>query len=981
MSVRSSQRLPLRRRHALRGIALLLGLGALAGCSGGGGGVGSIGFSCSDVGELQVLCLSNCNLGCSSTGCAQSNIAQNQTVIFQFSEAVDPGTVSPSSIRFRTASGDQPVGEFFVNGNQVEFVPTLAISGGQTFFGFAAGETYTLTIPGGEQAAVLRGTSGKPFGRTLTCSLAATLGIVDVNGTAPRATMVVPTASQLTSAPRNTDIVLEFNEMIDATPFLAGAQSPVTFSVRRNRAAIGGGFECNPSSNAQPLGGAQSLSFDAGRGISILSFRPVQELQGNVCIEVNITDQVADLSGRPAQPQTLTFLTEVVPLVEQRRTENFQGPTMLDAENSAASWGGGTATFFPIGGDGSHGAFSLALAEDMQQTVDGKRLFTMDTDNTVIPPSNTTTGAALAVTDGRYFFTSMVVPSDVRLRFVGSKPPQITVAGQIDVLGHIDVAGFAPPVVGGLTIPPSTGMAAAGQPGGIPGAGGGAGGRGGDKVTAQQAQFGGAGPNTNGSDGEDAAVLAGHGYATSAIGTRGRGSPRFPASGLNANLIYGTSSGVNYSPSATAGGGGGGFLQPGANGVVTSNNHPDPGLAGVTATSAGTDTITVAGATWLPNRYQGRQLTTGASTGTQVRSIVANTSDTITVATAWSQPPAPGTFTVGNGTAPNRDAMGPSAAGGSALQLFPFPAPSGLQRASAHFLVTGAGGAGAGSHGCLGLALLPTGTANDRWSPGCGGGGGAGAMSLRAGNQLRVGAAARLLANGGRAYDNTLATNSMAAPGGGGSGGSIVLQSGNVLDITGNLIDVRGGLGGIFNRSLGGNPAGTPPNGANVQIAGGNGANGFVRLEAPALPPLTALAAMQPAATADNVGVLNERDLLVMCASKHYSTGLAFGPEYARYEIRGTIDGVPFVLSDDPAISLQAAGEGAPVRALWQSAQLDLATLAVQQAGPWRAAVRSGLGQDGIDADALNGFRFRLYADFNLGAAIVVDEVVVVFRS
>ena len=67
----------------------------------------------------------------------RSDIAQNEILILQFSDEVDPATVNPSTIRLRTASGELPVGEFFVNGNQVEFVPTLSISGGQTFFGFA----------------------------------------------------------------------------------------------------------------------------------------------------------------------------------------------------------------------------------------------------------------------------------------------------------------------------------------------------------------------------------------------------------------------------------------------------------------------------------------------------------------------------------------------------------------------------------------------------------------------------------------------------------------------------------------------------------------------------------------------------------------------------------------------------------------------------------------------------------------------------
>jgi hypothetical protein len=137
---------------------------------------------------------------------------------------------------------------------------------------------------------------------------------------------------------------------------------------------------------------------------------------------------------------------------------------------------------------------------------------------------------------------------------------------------------------------------------------------------------------------------------------------------------------------------------------------------------------------------------------------------------------------------------------------------------------------------------------------------------------------------------------------------------------------------------------------------------------------------MQPAAGADNVGVLDERDGVVVCGSRFYSTGQVFGPEFARYEIRGAIDGAPFVYSDDPAVSTIPAIEGAAVRVLFQAAQLDLSTGDVQQLGPWRQAVRSSGNITGIDADAFNGFRFKLFADFSLGANITVDEVVVVYR-
>jgi hypothetical protein len=979
MSVRRSPRnVPLRSGFDPRGIALLLALSAVAGCNSGGSGTGSV-VSCAG-GNTTAMCLDNCNLGCSSTGCAQTDIAQNQIVILNFNDEVDVNTVNSTSIRFRTGSGDQPVGEFLVTGNRVEFVPTLSISGGQTFFGFSAGETYTMTIPGGNtQNGVLRSTSGKPFGKTLTCTLRASLGIIDLNGVPPRATLTVPPPERVTSAPLDTLIVLEFNEMIDATPFLGGTQTPVTFTVRRNRETTGGGWECNPNSAQQPLTGTQSLDFDAGRGISVLTFHPVQALPGNVCVEINVTDGVADLSGRPAQPQTLTFLTEVVPLTDHSIVEEFDNADKLDADASGATVSGGSVHFASIGGDGRHGVFDptvLTSVPPVISPIDGKTVYTVNTDAVItIPASHTTTGAPIAITDGRFYFESMIVPSNVRMRFVGSMPPQFTVAGRLEVLGHIDVAGLAPssplPLQSQLT----------GQVGGIAGAAGAAGGNGGDKISQLQATTSGVASNNQGRVGGNATLPAGHGYSPSVANTGGRGSTVFPTSGLNANVYYSVvTPNLGYSPSATAGGGGGGCTQAGTNGVVVGNNHPDPGLTNVVATSSSPtfDVITVGSATWIVNRYAARSITfTSGAAATQTRTIASNTANTITVSSAFTADPTGGAFNVTTGPAPNRDVMGPPANGGTALQLFPFPPPSGLQRASLHFLAGGAGGGGAGSTACLSLNLT-----GDKWVAGCAGGGGGGAVSLRAGNALRIGQAGKVLANGGAALNNnsTIASSStQPAPGGGGSGGSVVLQSGNITEITGQ-IDVRGGLGGVFSRFNGTLPGGAPP-GASVQINGGNGANGFVRLEEPTLPPLSHLATMLPPATTDNIGALSERDDLVLCTSKYYATGLIFGPEFARYEIYGTVDGNPFVLSDDPTVSTQAAVVGAPVRALWQAAQLDLVTETPQQLGPWRTAVHSTSTQTGIDADGFNGFRYKLLADYALGIVITVERVVVVYRT
>ena len=129
-------------------IALVVSLAGLMGCSGGSAKTTVMSIPCAGT-NANVMCLQSCSLGCGSFGCAVSEIAQNENIVLNFSRNVDPLSASPSTIRFRTTSGDEPVGIFLVHGQVVEFVPQLLVVGGQTFFGFRANETYTMTLPGG----------------------------------------------------------------------------------------------------------------------------------------------------------------------------------------------------------------------------------------------------------------------------------------------------------------------------------------------------------------------------------------------------------------------------------------------------------------------------------------------------------------------------------------------------------------------------------------------------------------------------------------------------------------------------------------------------------------------------------------------------------------------------------------------------------------------------------------------------------------
>src|SRR5262249_37218426 len=68
--------------------ALVLGLVGLTGCGTGGGSAGAATLSCAG-GAPNALCLMNCSLGCSSTGCQVTDIAQNEIITWEFNKDVD----------------------------------------------------------------------------------------------------------------------------------------------------------------------------------------------------------------------------------------------------------------------------------------------------------------------------------------------------------------------------------------------------------------------------------------------------------------------------------------------------------------------------------------------------------------------------------------------------------------------------------------------------------------------------------------------------------------------------------------------------------------------------------------------------------------------------------------------------------------------------------------------------------------------------
>ncbi|HLU39406.1 MAG TPA: Ig-like domain-containing protein, partial [Planctomycetota bacterium] len=167
-------------------------------------------------------------------------------------------------------------------------------------------------------------------------------------------------------------------------------------------------------------------------------------------------------------------------------------------------------------------------------------------------------------------------------------------------------------------------------------------------------------------------------------------------------------------------------------------------------------------------------------------------------------------------------------AGGGGFDPLALP-PLGRESA-VHFLLGGAGGGGGGAHTyfrALGEPML--------WCAGGAGGGGGGALLVRVGRDLLIKSNAFIDARGG---DGSTVTDTQrplvlgpANPGGGGSGGTVLLQVAGNYDLLGR-VRVTGGNGADIEY----NYHATPGVGDRLVLHAGDGSPGYVRVEAPVAP-------------------------------------------------------------------------------------------------------------------------------------------------
>ncbi len=880
----------------------------LAGCSGGSmtadAGIGPTSGN---------LTIQSCDLGCTPSGCLVTEIAQNQRLRFTFSQPLASSTVNQGSFSIRTTTGEAPDGNLLVDANTVTFVPSIAVANGVSSFGFRRNESYIVTLASG--AFGVRSQSGGMLTTPYSCTVWATRGIQDEDAAPPRAELIAPT--NLTAAPIDSTIVLRFSEVVDTTAFLqpVSASTPIRYVLRRSRVPAGSTTrECNIDSEAIQVEGLPVVSLDTvnGRPVTTISLRPSLALPGLACLEVTITGDVRDISGRSAEERTFRAITAASAQTDTLIVEPFTNETRMDPDVSGGVWNDG-ARPAQLGGDGRHGSFNINNGVDV-----GSGVYQWNVDNFTIPGSQTFNGQPATINDGKFFFSDFVVPVGQTVRFTGSLPVQIFVRGKVEVNGRIQANGVDQVNFQSrnlVTTAPTNPVP--GQQGSAGGPGGARGGQGGDRC------FGtGPLPNQNGRVGEDLRLPAGHAYAAAVLGTGGRGSPLHPAHGLDASLSTPTNTyttGGIFNSNVNLGGSGAGYSNVG---LVATNTPVVPNVIQILPASA--------------------------------------------------------------------------VLGG--IIFDPLPVPSPTTSSLSHFLIGGAGGGGGGSHPFLGLSASAF--TSERWKAGGGGTGGGGAIAIRAGRGITVTQNGRIEVKGGTgaringdnpaspAQDSVNSPSGthwgIPAPGGGGSGGTALLQASRDVVIEG-VIDAGGGTGSFTDGIL----PNTGTSSCDIDSRGGNGAPGYYRLEALGAAAATNGANVPAYDAGRNSALLRDvdRDIASGCRSTWRSTGFVFPPEWIRYELQVDVDGdgtVDRTYSDDPSVkgSFGAAIDPlGPVTAKFQGARVN--SIGVPDAATirqWRDFVGDTIGI-GINSDLPTGFRFQLLFNTAAFPNCVVKRRTVVTRG
>jgi hypothetical protein len=810
--------------------ALLVSALALAAAScGGGGGGGTQNPTSSGMSILS------CSLGCRDSitnpgallSCTETEIEVNREIRLTFSNAIDQLTVSPSSFQVtHIDSGQTPPGAFSfdpADPRVLIFRPILTFdSAGNANVGLLPDEEYSIVVPGtaiDTTGPFIRSRGGTANQNRMQCLVRASQGVLDARPGRPNVTVTLDTVDQRdvdgnpisfnTDVPaagaidayRNTAVRMVFDDVMDP----ATVANPVTRQSTTIRFFVDADGDTTDRTDQVLLGGTFTPSIDQQALTTTVIFQPSDGFPSGGHglaprrIVLEFLPQVADLGGnRLNNPGLIVFTPEVIDFQPIDLSEEFGDTLLEDSVRSGSAWGGGRLGTGPGGGSGRLGDLVVLPGQVVELNTDSEDFSGLNAVN--FNPINVIDRSGPVVVDGGLFeFSRLRVDSGGTLRFRGSNPVRLYVRGEAVIQGRVDISGQS----GTLHVSNSL----VGGPETASGAGGGVGGKGGTRPDGQGLGAAGGDPN--------------------------------PGAGPTDVLDADTYDAVNGGP-------GGGIPVPD---TIAPTGFAGGGLAGLA---------------WP----QPTAMNSGLHMPATPTDIGGMEFSDITCSILVPAMPGGGgahAFDGGDARLIVTDLLGPSvtlpplAAGGSAADL----GVDALTRTLAPelgLLRGGPGGGGGGAHllesvtnGQPGFCSLPIGGAPLRLRDedlgldiiggyiahsSAAGGAGGGAVQVAAGRRINL--IGVIDASGGDGGNGTFPPNSqtpldLAQAGGGGAGGSVLLQSQLIqIQAVPGRVDVSGGLGGEGAGAFlfqGGVPVAVPS-------AGGNGSPGLVRIEASNAPSL-----------------------------------------------------------------------------------------------------------------------------------------------
>lgn len=284
-----------------------------------------------------------------------------------------------------------------------------------------------------------------------------------------------------------------------------------------------------------------------------------------------------------------------------------------------------------------------------------------------------------------------------------------------------------------------------------------------------------------------------------------------------------------------------------------------------------------------------------------------------------------------------------------------------------YYLIPGAGGGGGGTHPMT--AYDAAGFEPVNWSAGLAGAGGGGAVALVTNGALRIQKGAEILARGGDALtygvDKTNFNN--PAPGGAGSGGSIVMQS-IASPVLEGLASIRGGKGGLYQSYT---------YTLRVDSESGLGADGLLRVESPVMPDFSKFG-VAPRPRAEMRGPLKRAEItqVGVLASKWIDVG-RFPEAWHHAIIRARVGSSRVTFPDNPDFG--APGVRQVTSFEYQGVRLDAQGKVIGKPSAWTEKLRE---IQSSSANSVNGVRFRLRIDVSKLPTVTpvrIDEIALFF--